>query len=230
MRGQFSIELVIDVSFILIIVAFLVIFFSSFLNTNSSAVTMSSVCNQIALGINTVSSSNGFSSIQYIPLLNNTKQASYNISVSNGIVVIELVGTDGKPVSALVANTNVVSCGADTRATANETFGLSNLAAYQNENSTLELAYLYGDYSEPLILNNSAYPLTIYGGGFSGKVSLYLVYANGIATLLSDNESGKGFNYSSLSKIEALPTGTYQFYAQENLNSAIHVSLPFSKT
>ena len=44
MRGQFSFEFVIDVGIALIIVAFIVVFFTSISNTNSRAVTMSGVC------------------------------------------------------------------------------------------------------------------------------------------------------------------------------------------
>ncbi len=226
MRGQFSVEFVIDVSFILIIVAFLIVFFASFVNTDPSVVTMNTMCNQISQGIDSASSSAGFSSTQYVSLINTTSQQFYNISVSNGIVIIELLGPNGKQPS-LIANTNVVSCGADTRATANETFGLSNLVIYPNS-SKIDLAYLYGNYSD-----DSAYPLTISGGGFSGNTSLYILYQNGTSSLLANynpSEAASGFTYISLLKIETLPTGDYQFYAQEDLDNSIHVSLPFSKT
>ncbi len=223
MRGQFSIEFVIDVSFVLIIVAFLIVFFASFINTNSAAVSMNNICDQISQGINGVSSSGGLSSIQYVSLTNGTARQTYNVTVSDGIVIIYLLNSNGRS-SALIANTNVVSCGADTRATANETFGFSNLAIYENS-SNIELAYLYGNYS-----GNSAYPLSIRGGGFSGNASLYLVYSNGTSSLLNGTEPGKGFSYDSIALIQTLPAGSYQFYAEEGLDGSIHVSLPFSKT
>ena len=220
MRSQFSIEFVIDVSFILVIIAFLIVFFVSFSNTHSSASSMSNICAQIANGINTVVASGGLPVVSYIPLLNNTAFQNYNISVSDGVIVIYLLSSNGVP-AALISNTNVVSCGANTLATANESFGLSNLAIYQN-NSAVELAYLYGNYT------NSAYPLNVHGGGFSGNTSLYLVYPNQTRRLLAYETSP--FSYSSAILIEGLPTGNYQFYASALSNSVVAVSLPFSKT
>jgi hypothetical protein len=181
---------------------------------------MSNICVQIANGINTVVASGGLQVVSYIPLLNNTAFQNYNISVSDGVIVIYLLSSNGVP-AALISNTNVVSCGANTLATANESFGLSNLAIYQN-NSAVELAYLYGNYT------NSAYPLNVHGGGFSGNTSLYLVYPNQARRLLAYETSP--FSYNSAILIEGLPTGNYQFYASELSNSAVAVSLPFSKT
>ena len=134
MRGQFSFEFVIDVGIALIIVAFIVVFFTSISNTNSRAVTMSGVCTLIADTINSVSNSPAPFSVDYLPLINETSFQNYTIQVSDGVIVIYLLQNSALPKS-LVSNLNVVSCGADTKLTDTETFNFSNLAvAVKGEN------------------------------------------------------------------------------------------------
>lgn len=220
MRGQFSIEFVIDVSIILVLVVFLVVFFSTFGNTHYNAAVMNSMCAEVAQGINLVASSNGFPTVQQIPLLNDTAFASYNISVSDGIIIIFLKSSNGKPAS-LVSDTNAVSCGADTRNTANESFGLSNLAVYYNSTG-VTIAYLYGNNT------NSTFPTSVFGRGFPGGAVLYLNAPGGLVKTLAYEPSS--FVYSNSTVIESLSPGSYSFYAESELDSSVHVLLPFTKS
>ncbi len=218
MRGQFSIEFVIDVSLMLVLVAFLVIFFSTLNDTHYNAAVMNSMCSEIAQGINIAASSTSFSLVQYVPILNNTIFKSYNISVSNGILIIYLQSVAGIPAS-FVANTNIVSCGTATRNTDNESFGLSDLAVYQNSTG-IAIAYLYTNSSSIVS------PATVFGGGFPGATLLYLESPGGVMTVLANEPSF--FVYSNATLVNALPAGVYAFYAQNEQNPAIKVALPFT--
>jgi hypothetical protein len=220
MRAQFSIEFVIDVSIILVLVIFLIVFFSTFGNTHYNAAVMNSVCSEIAQGINLVTSSGSFPVVQYVPLLNDTAFNSYNISVSDGIIIIYLQPSGGRPAS-LIANTNVVSCGANTRNTDNESFGLSNLAIYKNSTG-IAIAYLYSNST------NNTFPTTVYGGGFPGGAVLYLKSPGGIMTTLAYELSS--FVYTNATYIETLSAGSYKFYAQSEQDPSIKVALPFTKS
>ncbi|MCL5009883.1 MAG: hypothetical protein M1433_02825 [Candidatus Parvarchaeota archaeon] len=220
MNGQFSIEFVIDVSIILVLVIFLVVFFSTFGNTHYNAAVMNSLCTEIAQGINLAVSSNGFPVTQYIPAFNETPFNTYNISISNGIIIIFLESS-GKTPSSLVSNTNVVSCGANTRDTANESFGLSNLAIYYNS-TDVTAAYLYGNNTK------DSFPTTVFGGGFPGATTLYLESTGRTPSVLAYEPSS--FVYSNATLIDSLPPGQYEFYAQSEKNPQISVDLPFTKS
>jgi archaellum component FlaG (FlaF/FlaG flagellin family) len=228
MKGQFSVEFIIDVSIILVLVAFLVFFFSNFANANTIAATMSSVCSQVAQSINAVASSGGLSMVQSLPLLNTTGNEPYNISVSDGVIIIHLIQTSSKPL-ALIANTNTVSCGSNTRATANESFLMSNLAVFQN-GTTINLAYLSGNYT--IIVgssrSSSTYPITIDGGGFVGNSSFSLLYPNGTSSIISYYQAQ--FVYNSTLLIASLSSGNYNFYLKELSNPLVSVSLPLVKS
>lgn len=233
MRSQFSLEFVIDVSFVLVIVAFLVVFFATFTNTNQSTNVMNAMCSEISQSMNTVSNSGGLSTVQYLGLLNLSAGKMYNISVSNGIIIIQAVSVSSRA-QALVANTNVVSCGADTMATANESFLSSNLAVYSND-SLVNLAYLSPNYTS---ISGSTktietYPLTLNGGGFSGNSSLSLTYPNGTTTVIAYKQQPFTFNVSDPSSptcICNLQTGNYVFSLKELNNPSVYVTFPLSKT
>lgn len=211
MRGQFSIEFLIDVSVILVIAAFIGIFFSQFLNPPNNATTMQNICSMVANSINSVSNYGGLSSVFYLPLLNLTQYGKYNISISHGIIIV--ANTNGNQ------RTNTVSCGSDTLATANESFTMSNLVLYSN-GTIASAAYLYGN-------NGLSEPSQVYGGGFSSNVSLYLVEPNK-TTIAVANESST-FTYTITLLLAGLPNGAYTLYARENAYPAITVYLPFSK-
>ena len=218
MRGQFSFEFVIDVGIALIIVAFIVVFFTSISNTNSRAVTMSGVCTLIADTINSVSNSPAPFSVDYLPLINETSFQNYTIQVSDGVIVIYLLQNSALPKS-LVSNLNVVSCGADTKLTDTETFNFSNLAVYKNSSITA-LAYLYANYSIGFV------PSFVYGGGFTGSVNLSLAYPNGTTTLIK-TEPGT-FNYDIGQNTSLLGPGEYNLIARSNIEPEVFVTLPFS--
>jgi hypothetical protein len=218
MRSQFSFEFVIDVAVALVIVAFLVVFFSSISNTNSKAVTMSGVCSLIADTINSVSNSPAPSSVDYLPLVNITSFQNYTISVSDGVIIIYLLH-DGSIPSNLISNTNVVSCGADTTLTASETFNFSNLAVYRNS-SVMTLAYLYANYSTGFI------PSFVYGGGFPSSVDFYISYPNGTTSLIKTEPSS--FTYDIGLNTSFFTVGEYNLIAQSIQDPAVRVSLPFS--
>ncbi len=211
MKAQFSIEFLIDVSVVLVIVAFISIFFSQFLNPPKNATTMQNICTIIANSINSVSNYGGLSSVFYMPLLNITQYNTYNISISHGIVIVS--NTNGNQ------RTNAVSCGADTFATANESFLLSNLVLFSN-GTIASAAYLYGN-------NGLSEPSQVYGGGFSSNVSLYLVEPNK-TTIFVSNESPT-FSYTISLLLGGLPAGVYTLYAKENAYPSITVYMPFSK-
>ncbi len=228
MKAQFSLEFVLDVSFIIVIIAFLVLFFANFTNTNPTANAMNALCSQITQEIDLVSNSGGLSTVQYLNLLNTSSPQHYNISMSGGVVIIHVVSTSSKPL-ALVANTNTISCGADTLATANESFLLSNLAIFQND-SLVDLEYLSPNYT--LIIGSShstsTYPVTIDGGGFAGNASFSLAYPNGTIEILH-YETGP-FAYNSSPLISALSAGNYVFSLTELSNPSISVTLPLAKS
>ena len=215
MRGQFSFEFVIDVSFVLILIAFIAVFFTHISAGNPTVSTMNSICYEIADSINSVSSSAGLHVIQYLPLLSFTSFQNYTINVSNGIVIIFEKSING---GNLLAGTNLVSCGANTMLTENESFGLSNLALYTNS-SNIALAYMYANYSD-----NLPYYLSI--GGFTGKVNLSLVFSNGTATTLTVHNSP--FTYFANTKSMPLFTGVYNYVATSVSDSKIYAVLPFS--
>ena len=221
MRAQSSLEYVLDVSVVIVIVAFLLTFFSAFTNPHTNAAVMSNLCSVIAQSINSVANGGGFSSVVYSPLLNMTTFRNYNISVSNGVVLIYLLSSTGKIPNALIANTNIISCGANTRLTNNESFKLSNLALYKY-NNVVNLAYLYANYS------SSNIPIELFGGGFSGNVTLYLAYPNSTMSFIATNPSP--FSYNSTDAVAVLPPGSYSFYAQDSNNRGVHVILPFVKS
>ena len=215
MKGQFSFEFMIDVAFVLILIAFIAVFFTHISAGNPTVSDMNGICYEIADSINSMASSNGFETIQYLPLLSFTKQENYTINVSNGIIIIyesQLYG--GK----LLAGQDLTSCGADTALTENESFSLSNLALYTNS-TNIALAYEYANYSDSL-------PDYLFIGGFTGKVNLSLEYSNGSATTLTVQDSP--FTYFANTKSIALPAGVYSFVATSVTNPSIYVDLPFS--
>ncbi|EFD92953.1 MAG: hypothetical protein BJBARM5_0327 [Candidatus Parvarchaeum acidophilus ARMAN-5] len=162
MRGQFSFEFVIDVAFVLLLVTFIAIFFAHISPGSSTISKMSGICSEITSSINSLSTSNGFTELAYIPLLSYTSFQNYTINISNGIMIIYESSLYG---GKLLAGQDLVSCGANTMLTENESFELSNLVAYTN-NSDIALAYEYANYSDSL-------PYYINIGGFTGDV-IYL--------------------------------------------------------
>lgn len=218
MRGQFSIEFLIDVSLVIILVGFLSVFLGTFTHTDTIVQTMSNLCSLTAQGINFVSNSAGFSAVRHVFLLNQTLTQNYNFSVSRGVIIVFLVPSSGIP-SVLVSGTNAVSCGADTRLTANESFGLGNMAVYKN-GTTINLAYLYANKSQ------NGEPTELFGGGFSGNVTVYLTYTNGTtAPLVQQNRT---FSYNVSTFVPLLPAGIYSFTAQQISEPQIYVSFPFT--
>lgn len=230
MRAQFSVEFVLDVSFIIAIVAFIAVFFANTANINYGAASMNTICQQIAQTINAVSNSGGLTRIQHLNLLNLSGLQglqSYNVSISRGVIIIYLTTTSSKPL-ALITNTNIVSCGSDTLATANESFLASNLAVFKNQ-SAVDLAYLAGNYTFISGPTKSAttYPVTIDGGGFVGNASFSLLYPNGTEQVLKYYTAP--FIYNSTALVGSLSTGNYNFYLTELSNSYIYVTLPLAK-
>ncbi len=215
MRGQFSFEFVIDVAFVLILIAFIAVFFSHISPGNTTVSTMNGVCYEIADSINSISSSNGFSSVEYLPLLTFTTRENYTINISNGIIILYESSLYG---GKLLAGQNLVSCGANTMLTDNESFGLSNLVLYTNS-SDIALAYEYANYSDFL-------PYYIKIGGFTGKVNLELLYANGTVSNLTTQTSP--FTYFADTESIALPAGLYDYIATSVSNPDVYVKLPFS--
>ena len=215
MRGQFSFEFVIDVSFVLIIIAFIAVFFTHISAGNPTVSKMNGICYEIADSINSLTSSNGFNTIEYLPLLSFTNFGNYTINLSNGILIIYESSLYG---GKLLAGQDLTSCGANTMLTENESFGLSNLVLYTNS-SYAALAYEYANYSDNL-------PYYINVGGFTGKVNLSLEYANGTYSTLTVKNSP--FTYFADTGAIPLPAGAYNYVATSISNPSIYITLPFS--
>ncbi len=215
MKGQFSFEFIIDVAFVLALIAFIAVFFTHISAGNPTISKMNSICYEIADSINSLASSNGFSTIQYLPLLTFTTFENYTINISNGIIIIYQSSLYG---GKLLAGQDLTSCGANTMLTENESFGLSNLALYTNS-SNVALAYEYANYSDNL-------PSYINVGGFTGKVNLSLEYDNGTYSTLTVQNSP--FTYFANTQSIALPSGAYNYVATSVSNPDIYVDLPFS--
>ena len=212
MRAQFSSEFVIDASIVVIVVSFLLLFFSPLLSQNTGSIYLSSACTEVADSVNTVADSNGASAIIYTPLLNETPFGYYNVTLSNGIITVYS--------NLSRYTTQLVSCGADTYRTGSESFLLSNLAVYSS-GSTVGAAYLYGSSA-----SSSVPPSVIYGGGFQSSVTLYLVSA---ASYIKNYSESQSFSQSVSSEISTLADGSYAFLAVQNNNTRIRVLFPFSK-
>ncbi|MGC8533029.1 MAG: hypothetical protein ACP5MV_00120 [Candidatus Parvarchaeum sp.] len=215
MKGQFSFEFVVDVAFVLILIAFIAVFFTHISAGNPTVSKMNGICYEIADSINSIATSNGMQTIQYLPLLQFTAFQNYTINVSNGVIIIYESSLDG---GKLLAGQDLTSCGANTMLTENESFGLSNLALYTNS-TNIALAYEYANYSDNL-------PNYIFVGGFTGKVNLSLYYANGTTVTLTQQNSP--FTYFANTKSIALPAGIYNYVATSVSNPKIYVDLPFS--
>jgi hypothetical protein len=215
MKGQFSFEFVVDVSFVLVLVAFIAVFFAHISAGNPTVFDMNGICYEIADSINSMTVSNGMQTIQYLPLLKFTKFENYTINVSNGIIIIYESSLNG---GKLLAGQDLTSCGANTMLTENESFGLSNLALYTNSIYTA-LAYEYANYSDNL-------PNYLFIGGFTGKVNLSLDFSNGTIKTLAVKNSP--FTYFANTKSIALPAGVYDYVATSVANPRIYVDLPFS--
>ena len=215
MRGQFSFEFIIDVSFVLILIAFIAVFFTHISAGNPTVSDMNGICYEIADSINSMVTSNNLQTIQYLPLLTFTKFENYTINVSNGIIIIYESSLYG---GKLLAGQDLTSCGANTMLTENESFRLSNLALYTNSTYTA-LAYEYANYSDNL-------PNYLFIGGFTGKVNLSLNYPNGTSVTLTQQNSP--FTYFANTKSIALPAGIYNYVAESTSNPKIYVTLPFS--
>jgi hypothetical protein len=214
MKGQFSFEFVVDLAFVLVLIAFIAVFFTHISTGNPTVSRMNGICYEIASSINSLASSNSFT-VEYLPLLNFTSFENYTINISNGIIIVY----DGSLNSgSLVAGQNIVSCGSNTMLTENESFGLSNLALYVNS-SNIALAYEYANYSQNL-------PMYLDVGGFAGKVNLSLEYANGTYSTLAMQNSP--FTYFANTQSIPLPAGTYNYVVTSVFNPDIHVELPFS--
>ncbi len=215
MKGQFSFEFMIDVAFVLVLIAFIAVFFAHISAGNPTVSDMNGICYEMADSINSMANSNGFQTIQYLPLLTFTKQENYTINVSNGIIIIYEKSLYG---GKLLAGQDLTSCGADTALTENESFGLSNLVLYTNQ-TNIALAYAYANYSGNL-------PNYIFVGGFTGAVNLSLDYSNGTITTLDVQNSP--FTYFADTKSIPLPAGVYNFVATSVASPDIYVDLPFS--
>jgi hypothetical protein len=215
MKGQFSFEFVLDVSFVLILIIFIAVFFAHLSAGNSTVSNMNGICYEIADSINSMATSNGFQTIQYLPLLTFTQFQNYTINVSNGIIIIYQSSLYG---GRLLAGQDLTSCGADTALTENESFELSNLALYTNS-TNIALAYEYANYSDNL-------PSYLHIGGFTGRVNISLAYPNGTSSTLTVQNSP--FTYFVNTKAIALPAGVYNFVAASVINPSIYVDLPFS--
>ncbi|MCL4399002.1 hypothetical protein M1293_00610 [Candidatus Parvarchaeota archaeon] len=218
MKSQFSVEFLIDVSIVLVLVAFLAAFFLSLSNTQQNAVYMNGVCSVIAQAINSVSNSVSPYTAVNLPISSISTSNNLNVTISNGIIITFLL-INGKPASNLLANTNVVSCGADTRLTANESFLLSSLYIYKNSD-IIDLAYLYANYS------TSLEPQEIFGGGFSSNVTLFLDYPNGTASNIGNEYPT--FSYNATSIVQTLNPGVYAFSAKQVSDPNVMVELLFS--
>ena len=215
MKGQFSFEFVIDVAFVLLLIAFLAVFFTHISAGNPTVSKMNGICYEIADSVNSISTANGFQTVEYLPLLTFTSFENYTINISNGIIIIYESSLYG---GKLLAGQDLTSCGANTMLTENESFGLSNLALYTNGTDTA-LAYAYANYSDNL-------PSYIFTGGFTGQVNLSLEYANGTYSTLTVQNSP--FTYFADTKSIALPAGIYNYVATSVSNPKIYVDLPFS--
>lgn len=211
MKGQFSIEFLIDIGVILIIIVFITVFFSQFLNPPYNATNMQNLCSMIATSIDTVSNSGGLPTVSYLPVMNITTYVKYNISISRGVIIITNLNGN--------LRTNSISCGADTLATANESFLTSNLAFFSN-GTIASAAYLYGD-------NGLSTPGQVFGGGFDSNVTLYLREPN--ATVLEIANETPKFSYVVSPLLAGLPAGAYIMYAQEQAEPALTVYFSFSK-
>ena len=215
MKGQFSFEFVIDVSFVLIIIAFIAVFFTHISAGNPTVSKMNGICYEIADSINSLASSNGFNAIEYLPLLSFTSLENYTINISNGILIIYESSLYG---GKLLAGQDLASCGANTMLTENESFGLSNLVLYTNS-SYVALAYEYANYSDSM-------PYYVTVGGFTGEVNLSLEYANGTYSTLAVKQSP--FTYFVDTESIPLSAGAYNYIATSVSNPSIYVELPFS--
>lgn len=215
MRGQFSFEFVIDVAFVLILIAFISVFFAHISSGSPTVSKMNSICEEMSTAINSISSSAGFNTIEYLPLLTYTSFQNYTINMSNGIIIIYESSLYG---GKLLAGQDLTSCGANTMLTENESFKLSNLALYTNS-SYIALAYEYANYTDNL-------PYYINIGGFTGNVNLSLEYANGTYSTLTVQSSP--FTYLADTESIPLPAGAYNYVATSVSNPSIYVDLPFS--
>lgn len=215
MKGQFSFEFVIDVAFVLVLIAFIALFFARISAGNPTVSDMNGICDEMADSINSMALSNNLQTVQYLPLLTFTKFENYTINVSNGIIIIYESSLYG---GKLLAGQDLTSCGANTMLTENESFGLSNLALYSNSTYTA-LAYEYANYSDNL-------PAYIFVGGFTGKVNLSLDYQNGTTVTLAVKNSP--FTYFANTESIALPAGIYDYVATSVSNPKVYVDLPFS--
>lgn len=206
MRAQFSIEFLISLGIILAIVAFLFLFLMPLAsNAGNQQMQMYSICTAISDGLNSVVSSQGnFSDYSLNLLSNQFTYYPYNISVSNGVII-------------LTYQQNVVSCAADTLSSKSEFFNYSNLNLYRN-GTTVGVAYLYGD-------NNLMRPAMVYGGGFLTTVSLYLTYPNGTSVLLN-NSLPSQFSYHLNEALSQ--SGLYYLNAMDNNYHEIDVEFPFT--
>ncbi|MCL5976017.1 MAG: hypothetical protein M1580_00265 [Candidatus Parvarchaeota archaeon] len=215
MKGQFSFEFVIDVSFVLVLIAFIAIFFTHISAGNPTVSKMNSICYEIADSINSIATSNGLQTVEYLPLLQFTSFENYTINVSNGVIIIYESSLYG---GKLLAGQDLTSCGANTMLTENESFGLSNLALYTNS-TDIAMAYEYANYSDNL-------PNYLFIGGFTGKVNLSLDFSNGTIQTLAVSNSP--FTYFANTKSIALPAGIYNYVATSVSNPNIYIDLPFS--
>ncbi len=218
MRAQFSFEFVVDVALALVIIGFIVAFFSSITTNNTAAGDMNGICSLIADSVNSVVNSGGLSATVYLPLQNMTAAANYTINVSNGVIIVYAYFNKKIPAKFL-SGTNVVSCGANTRATANESFEPANLVLYANY-SDVAIGYVYANYSA------NYYPYFVYVGGFYGKATLYLQYSNG--TLLKLMDATSPYIYNANVGLPILTTGEYTLLVEADNNTALSASQSFT--
>lgn len=66
MKGQFSFEFMIDVAFVLVLIAFIAVFFAHISAGNPTVSDMNGICYEMADSINSMANSNGFQTIQYL--------------------------------------------------------------------------------------------------------------------------------------------------------------------
>ncbi len=218
MRAQFSFEFVIDVALALVVIGFLIAFFTSISSNNSDAGEMNGVCTLVANSINSVTEAGGLSTVVYLPLQNFTVYQNYTINVSKGVIIVYNYANKKIP-SRFLAGQNIVSCGASTTATQNESFEPSDLALYQYNNS-VSIAYVYANYT------SNFYPYFVYVGGFPQNATLYLQYPN--STLLKLDDGMTPYIYDAYLYLPTLPAGAYTLVAKSDNNTAIMASQSFS--
>ncbi len=206
MKSQFSIDFLISLSIVLAIVAFLFLFIMPItFNNGSQQMQMYSICNYLSDSMNSVLSSySNFSSYNLNLLNSGFTYYPYNVSISNGIIIIKY-------------QNSIVSCAADASKMKSESFLFSNLNIYRNY-TNISVAYLYGN-------DELGIPSIVYGGGFLKNVSLYLIYPNGTSTLLNNSLPTK-FTYNFNISIKS--PGLYKFYAIDNYYHNINVEFPFT--